>query len=490
MGEKIGLQVLKREANSSPQITPSDINTIGLLLDVDRGPIGKPVLVTNLTDAKVVFGGPNVDRFGYYVLKGLFDNCKEYGAKVYGVRVAGTTTPGVASTVTVNETTTPLFDLTAAYKGAEDPGAWGDDLQVVVAVNETTGAFSLTVLLNSVEVESWVDLTLETLEAKLNHPITGSRYILADLTVADFIHTPDAGTVSLTGGTDPSDAIISNWEDFEPLDSVPVDVVAVAGPFQGDEITAALDLYCAGRGDCIGVSCSEFTEDPDTVMVTMNAGGQTAPYLGWIEVDDGLGSTIWVPPIGHVIGAAYIRKVMAKGGYPHIAPAGYLTYLRGALNIQFPTIDALKLEVMVHSWGVNAIMHVPNAGFIVRTSRSTNTQPKYYSIHALRLANYIAKSFKNSLGWVEQEANTPETRGRLRDSITFFMNALRNAGAFDQQGSCGENGYIVKCDEENNPPEVRNARQLVCDVLFDPVEIAETVKINLFNAKGLKVTVE
>lgn len=489
MGEKIGLIVQKQEAKSTPTILPSDINTVGLLLDCVRGPIGKPVLVTNLTDAEVVFGGPDKSKFGYYVLKGLFENCKEYGAKVWGVRVTGDSPAGTAASGQVMEGATPVVTLSAAYKNEPDPGTWGNDIDVVISLNVED--YCLTVKYKDQVVEVWDGVTLSNIEGKLNNPFTGSRYIRASNVIANpETHTMDEQTVSLAGGTNPGSPVLGDF-DFSVFDGYDVDIISYAGPFQGLSIGSALDTYLAGRGgDAIGVGCSEFTEDIDTVSVTVTADGHSAHYLGWVNVDDGFGASIWVPPNGHVIGAGFIRKPMSRGGWPFIAPAGYSTNLRGVLKLQYPGHDPQKLELMVHGFRVNAIMNIPGYGFVIRTSVSTNSDNKWYSIHTLRLAAYLIKSFKNNCGWVEQEPNDEITRGRLRDSIVFFLNRLRDAGAFDRQATLGDNGFIVKCDTENNPPEIRNARQLVCDVLFDPVEIAETVKINLYNAKGLKITVE
>ncbi len=488
MGEKIGLIVSKQEAKSTPTILPSDINTVGMLLDCVRGPVEKPVLVTNLTDAEVVFGGPDKSKFGYYALKGLFENCKEYGAKVYGVRVVGTTA-GTAATGDVMETAVPVVTLSAAYKNDADPGLWGNDLSVTISLNVVD--YAMVVKYKGDVVEVWDGVTLSNIEGKLNNPFTGSRYIRASNVIASpATHSMDEQTVILATGTDPDAPVVGDF-DFSLLDGYDVDIVSYAGPAQGGTITSALDTYLAGRGgDAIGVSCSEYTEDIDSVMLTPSTNGQTAHYLGWLNVDDGFGSSIWVLPNGHVIGAGFIRKPMSRGGWSFIAPAGYSTALRGVLKLQYPGHDPQKLELLVHGYRSNAIMNVPGAGFIIRTSCSTNTDNKWYSIHSLRLAAYLIKSFKNNCGWVEQEPNDAETRGRLRDSIIFFMNRLRDAGAFDRQATLGDNGFIVKCDEENNSAEIRNARNLVCDVLYDPVEVAETVKINLFNAKGLKITTE
>ena len=492
MGEQIGLIVRKQEANSTPTIMPSDINTVGMLLDCKRGPLGIPILVTNLTDAEVAFGGPDNSKFGYYALKGLFENCKEYGAKVYGVRIGGSSPAGTAASYSLLETAAPVVTLTAAYKNNADVGTWGNSLKVKVSMSYP--GFTLQVLLNDKLVETWENITLDVIESKLNNVGTGSRYVRASAVIANpGAHMPDEGTFTLIGGVDPGASVLGDWgaTALAVFDNYPVDIVSFAGPFQGDSLTANLDTYCAGRGgDAIGIGCSAYSEDADTVMVTPSASGVSAHYLGWLLVDNGSGGTIWVPPNGHVIGAGYIRKPMDRGGWPFIAPAGYQANIRGIYKVQYPGIDPAKLELMVHTFRVNAIMNIPGKGNIIRTSCSTNESNKWYSIHTIRLAAYLIKTFKNNCGWVEQEPNDDITRGRLRDSIIFFMNRLRDASGFDRHGSLGDNGFLVKCDTENNPAEIRNSRQLVCDVLFDPVEVAETVKINLFNAKGLQITVE
>ena len=58
-------------------------------------------------------------------------------------------------------------------------------------------------------------------------------------------------------------------------------------------------------------------------------------------------------------------------------------------------------------------------------------------------------------------------------NITAFLTEVWRSGALF--GTTPQEAFFVKCDAENNPPEVRDAGQLIVDIGIAPVKPAEFV---------------
>jgi len=83
----IGLNVNEREVLDTPVIAGPPIGQSGCVFTSERGPTGIAVELNGLTFGKKVFGEPNVNFNSFFMLRGLFANAGEGGAKVFGSRV-------------------------------------------------------------------------------------------------------------------------------------------------------------------------------------------------------------------------------------------------------------------------------------------------------------------------------------------------------------------------------------------------------------------
>ena len=72
------------------------------------------------------------------------------------------------------------------------------------------------------------------------------------------------------------------------------------------------------------------------------------------------------------------------------------------------------------------------------------------------------------------EGHTAYTRQRLVDALDpYFKEAKTNGGIYD---------YIIKCDEENNPPEVIDRNELKVQIAIKPVKSIEFIEIQFICA--------
>jgi phage tail sheath protein FI len=99
-----------------------------------------------------------------------------------------------------------------------------------------------------------------------------------------------------------------------------------------------------------------------------------------------------------------------------------------------------------------------------------------------RLFNYIEKSIELGTQWVVFEPNDPDLWARVkRDVGAFLTGAWRQGMLF---GRAPEEAFFVKCDEENNPQDVRDRGQLFIDIGLAPVKPAEFVIFRLSQWAG------
>jgi len=66
---------------------------------------------------------------------------------------------------------------------------------------------------------------------------------------------------------------------------------------------------------------------------------------------------------------------------------------------------------------------------------------------------------------------------RLRTAVGNFLNRVYRSGALFV--ATAAEAYYVKCDEETNPPEARDAGQLICEIGISPVKPAEFIVVRI-----------
>ena len=73
------------------------------------------------------------------------------------------------------------------------------------------------------------------------------------------------------------------------------------------------------------------------------------------------------------------------------------------------------------------------------------------------------------------EGHTAYTRQRLVDALDpYFKDAKNRGGIYD---------YIIKCDDENNPPEVIDRNELHVQIGIKPVKTIEFITIEFICAR-------
>lgn len=201
-----------------------------------------------------------------------------------------------------------------------------------------------------------------------------------------------------------------------------------------------------------------------------------ALYYPWIKVMDPLTRRpMMVPPSGHMAGV-WARVDSARG--VHKAPANEV--LLGANDLAFQITKAEQGEL--NRTGINCIRTFPNRPAVCWGARTLSSDAEWRYINVRRLFNYISDSIMQGTQWAVFEPNDERLWTSLTISISNFLNRVWRSGALF--GTSAGDAYIVKCDNETNPPEVIEAGQVVCEIAIAPVKPAEFVIFRLSQFAG------
>ncbi len=192
-------------------------------------------------------------------------------------------------------------------------------------------------------------------------------------------------------------------------------------------------------------------------------------YYPWLKVA-GNGRPLKVPPSGHMAGI-YARNENERG--VHKAPANEV--IRGAMEAV--TQITKGEQDTLNPIGVNCIRSFTGRGLRVWGARTLSSDPAWRYVNVRRLFNYVEKSIERGTQWVVFEPNDYDLWARVkRDVGAFLTGAWRGGMLF---GRSPEEAFFVKCDEENNPQDVRDRGQLFIDIGMAPVKPAEFVVFRL-----------
>jgi uncharacterized protein len=203
-----------------------------------------------------------------------------------------------------------------------------------------------------------------------------------------------------------------------------------------------------------------------------------ALYYPWLVIPDlgGNGNTKTVPPSGHIVGI-YNRSDSERG--VHKAPANEV--VSNAIGVEF-SISKGEQDVL-NPIGVNCIRPFPGRGLRVWGARTLSSNASWRYVNVRRLFITVEASMDAGLQWVVFEPNDSTLWAKVRRDVTSFLRGVWRSGALF--GATPEQAFYVKCDEELNPPEVRDLGQLVIEVGMCPTKPAEFVIFRITQWAGL-----
>ncbi|MFI7024636.1 phage tail sheath family protein [Micromonospora sp. NPDC049900] len=202
-----------------------------------------------------------------------------------------------------------------------------------------------------------------------------------------------------------------------------------------------------------------------------------ALYFPWLRVRDPLsGELVLTPPSGHLAGI-WARTDALRG--VHKAPAN--EPVRGAVDLGH-LVTRSEHDVL-NPKGVNVIRYFPGEGIRVwgaRTLAAEASEWRYLNVRRLSIA--IEQAIANGTRWMVFEPNDYTLWRSIRRDIGAFLTRVWRDGAL--LGRTPEEAFFVKCDEETNPADVRDAGMVVAHIGIAVVKPAEFVVFKLSQWAG------
>jgi hypothetical protein len=389
---------------------------------------------------------------------------------------------------------------------ADSPGLFGNDTKVVLDINQE-GNISLFIYHNTVFVESHGNLNLDF--TTTNNPYYIEEWING---VSDYIHivhetnvlgAPKKGTYSLgqTSSTSGSDGYpyIGGLPDTEQIDKlilgnvelgtglnalsepekIDIDLVAVPAINSTSVMSGLIELCSVARRDCMAIIDSPYGLDSVNVRKWHNGehllnnrklnSSYAALYWPWVKIKDPFNSVeVWVPPTGSILGVYAGSERIAN---VWAAPAG-LRRGRIPTVLEVETYAYLTQRDALYGSGnsVNVIVPFPVDGPTVwgqKTLQRASTALDRVNVRRLML--YLEKTFKDRSRYLLFEPHDSILRSQfVRIASTILDNVKEGRGIYN---------YIIKCDEELNPPEVVDRNEMRARIGIQPTKTAEFIFI-------------
>lgn len=276
--------------------------------------------------------------------------------------------------------------------------------------------------------------------------------------------------------------------DLQAIDEIAI--VAVPGYGHDSSVRDKVTAHCEGGAnqgnyyrfaifDCApgkGADASQVGVPPNTAYAAF--------YYPWIKVADPAVKTmdptgdglLAVPPSGHIAGV-YARVDNLRG--VHKAPANEVVF--GALGVErnISKVDQQGLNPQ----GVNCIRDL-NGNIRIWGARTVGGQAngEFTYISTRRLFLYLRHSIDMSTQWTVFEPNNSELWAKIRRNVTAFLTNTWRTGALF--GTTPQEAFYVKCDAENNPPDLQNLGQVVIEIGVAVTKPAEFVVFRISQWAG------
>lgn len=462
--------------------------------------VGKPTLVTNWSQYQQHFG--NFVE-GAYLPESVWGYFNNGGTRAYIVSVKSLGASGDGAKALPAKAVVPAVDKSGDILEitAKAGGPAGNNIQASVkpepAKEEGADATFTLLIKSGSQTESFPNVNLKKGDKQFVETVVKAQSKLVDVkVVAKDTKLAPAGEVHLTGGKVETKAVtildyqgeLAARTGLGGIEAIP-DVTMIVAPdlmsaFQAGELdakgvqtvqTAIIDFcertrYVFAILDCPpGLTPQEVYDWRMTVNYDTT---RAALYYPWVEVSDPTkaGKTHFVPPSGLLAGL-YARVDETRG--VHKAPANEI--LRGVVGLE---VNVTKGEQDgLNPVGVNCIRSFPGRGIRVWGARTLTSDPSWRYINVRRLFNMIEASIERGTQWAVFEPNDYSLWARLRRDITSFLKVQWRSGALF--GRTPEEAFFVKCDEELNPPEIRDLGQCIVEVGIAPVKPAEFLIIRI-----------
>jgi uncharacterized protein len=358
-----------------------------------------------------------------------------------------------------------LFDVAAI-----SDGAWGNSLSVQLTPGNleptatTHGTFNLIVNYKGVEVERWLELSVDPDSNRYVFSVvnTYSNYIRvsgvnptnASASAVSNSDVYPSTTWTLTGGTNGTVASSDYTAAFNKVDTIRGSLLLNA--VGRDDVIGELVTKAETRGDSFVIIDPQpiAADNPNPVLALQqnnwsSSSGYAAYYAPMLKMVDpaksGVGAVRDTYPGGAVAGMIVrtdVQRTVAK------APAGFSADIRGALGVAVPLSDAQVGQLYDGSPHANVFKAIPGAGIVVYGARTlSRVQPDKF-IPVRRTLNYLKVALKDITQYAVFEPNDQNLWDGLTATVSGFLSEFYRSGGL--RGANASQAFYVVCGSSNN----------------------------------------
>ncbi|WP_440948575.1 phage tail sheath family protein [Methanosarcina sp. T3] len=279
------------------------------------------------------------------------------------------------------------------------------------------------------------------------------------------------------GKVDDLTKLADSLKKFEPIDDIAI--VAVPGAIKKEQQNAII-VHCENMKDRVAIL--DGIQSPSAFTADLITGGTpnskyAALYFPWIKVLDPISQTnISQPPSGHLAGV-YARVDAERGVFK--APANEI--VRGAVDLDYKLSP--NDQAGLNPKGINVIRAFDgNLNIWGARTLGGDANGEFRYISTRRYFNFLRKSIEQGTQFVVFEPNSPALWQRITRTVSdFLLRQWRDGALF---GDTPKQAFFVKCDTDTNPPEVREAGQVVTEIGVAIVKPAEFVIFRIQQTTG------
>ena len=500
----IGVTINEGVSSGLTPFQETSKHNIGLLMERLRGVPNIAKEVQSLQDDRKVFGGLSNEMYGAYVTRHIFKNSGSFGASVWGIRILDEENSATAMASFTDGASTPntIFNVYAGQEGHKDPGNWangsaGTEEGVRVRcfpkghINGVVDKYMFQIFYNGKNVENWESDTWAGLIGLINSLSFYVYLVPEDLN----LDITDIQELYLTGGVyaPPTEAMFLPVEDesepkgFAAFNDTDVQIISCTEQFSVNMALAGRD-YCSLHYNkplyVYNLPYLSPTSLVESYADALQSGTPnfSAAYNFWVKTSNEEGSQVWVPSLGVILGAGFIRVPETNRGYIHYPPAGIESIFTDVTDIAPRSLNNATLTTWVKRFTTNVAVFRRGKGFFLYSSRTNSTNPLYHSIHVRRQTSLYAKTLEENLLWVIQKPVSPELAREAYVSILSYFRDEYGKGALERSIPFEEACIITT----HTDPQDRKTLVIIVDIIL--TEATEAVRIELNRNDGSLIT--
>lgn len=507
-----------------PEVSPLRTDVAGMAGETRRGPVDHAVRLDGWPQFQLAFGGPVQNLDLPLAMRGYFENGGEIG---YVLRIlggpyavaAGIWTVGAIDLATgawlAGAPSAAAFQASVFEVAATSPGIWGNDIRVDFTYVRTgfDGTPQIDIIVTCPDEPPeyltgiHVDQLIEEVEAR-------SQYIRLRAVQPAPPPVPNTGplrleweTVTFSGGAQQSprpedylraaatlnevlEVSLLAYPDLHRMNggeqaqlNILANSIAAADKSLDRQVLAAppvdLDSVLVAIAWLNGIRESFGEEFARTVTV----------YHPWIRVEDpcgGLNAPFrLISPVGHVSGVIS-RLDRERGAF--YTPANALLFDAVDAAFNYPATD----QAVLLAQGFNLIRCQSGQGLQVwggRTASDPRRNPEGLFLAHRRLIHRLVRAIRRVAEPLVFDNHDVELRLNIVRTITSVLLEAFRAGAL--KGEREEEGFEVRCDQSNNPPEEEDLGRVLCEIALAPAVPMEFIILRVaFTTEGKLEVIE